>query len=1205
MQRAWLMLSLVLLMILPGMAWGQGTMGRWEMCGLSGTTSTVSPTGVNSNVTFSVLSRGAGLTGASITNGYSSTGWSTSGSLSTSNNDYYEFTITPNPGYKISISAIKIRDYKSDNNSSFDAYLRFSDDAYANNVINSWQPSNSQVNRTLNTSGVAALQNRTTAVTFRIYATDADAAGDRYILYCQGTAPGNYRGVDIDGTVTQIAYASQFISMNTGAATWCAGETRDVTVTVKNVGSAAWADAGGNDFNVGVKWNADADYFVRTDVGNLAPGATGTFTLPMTAPGTGTNNLTFDIVYVGQFWFGNTPGNSAYASPVITIAAAPAQPGAINQPANKCAGSTGNTFSISAVSGATSYTWSVTGTGWSIPSPSATTSVNVTIGTGVGTVSVTANNGSCISAARTTGNITPTTVPAQPSLITGSTTPCQGSSQTYSVTNVSGVTYTWVLPSGWTGTSATNSITVTVGATSGNVQVTPSNTCGSGTPQALAVTVSPLPAAAGTISGTTPVCQGATGVAYSVGAIANATGYVWTLPGGATIASGSNTNSITVDYSGSAVSGNITVRGTNACGNGTVSTNYAVTVNTPPVFSSHPSNQAVCASGGTAAFTVVAVDGSLTYKWQENTGSGFTDITNGGVYSGATLATLSISNPPLSMSGYTYRCVVNGNCPPEIISNPATLMVTVAPTVAVAGDDQLSLCGASTTLAANTPTVGTGAWSIQSGAGGSFGNASSPTSTFSGNAGTTYTLRWTISNPPCTASTSDVVIEFLPGPAAAGTISGTTPICAGISGVNYSVPEIAGATSYNWSYSGNGATINGNGSSVTIDFSSDVTAGNLTVKGVNDCGEGPASLNFAIAVTASPVITTNVTICTGEPGSAMTVTSNCPDLNNQNTGAKNAGTGVASGSGSGWSNLPSGVTANDNSNATSTGNSSSGNDPSQALNATGYDFSTIPSNATINGIQVTIGRYRSGGYYGNIQDNSVRLIKAGSVVGTNMGATSTNWPTSETPANYGANNDLWGTSWTIDEIKASNFGVQLIANFDNYSSRVANVDYMQITVTYSVPGNITWYTQSSGGTIVQTGTTLNPIGDAEVLAQGGIYANLSNTNTPNTYRFFAECSSTPGCRAATDFVINALPTFTVLPTHISCFDEGDGAIIITPAGGSGTGYQYRWRSRVDGSSPWSGWSGWINISEDFDNLGPADYEIQVQDSNGCIQTVCN
>jgi hypothetical protein len=91
--------------------------------------------------------------------------------------------------------------------------------------------------------------------------------------------------------------------------------------------------------------------------------------------------------------------------------------------------------------------------------------------------------------------------------------------------------------------------------------------------------VDPLPDAAGTITGTSVVTQGQTGVAYDVPTIANATGYAWTLPAGAAITSGDNTNSIMVTFGMSAVSGNISVYGTNSCGNGVVSADFPVTVN--------------------------------------------------------------------------------------------------------------------------------------------------------------------------------------------------------------------------------------------------------------------------------------------------------------------------------------------------------------------------------------------------------------------------------------------------------------------------------------------------------------------------------------------------------------------------------------------------------------------------------------------------
>ncbi len=86
-----------------------------------------------------------------------------------------------------------------------------------------------------------------------------------------------------------------------------------------------------------------------------------------------------------------------------------------------------------------------------------------------------------------------------------------------------------------------------------------------------------LPANSGTISGPAIVCQGQNSVSYSVPAINYATSYIWTLPAGAT--GTSTTNEITVNFDESAVSGNITVKGTNAFGNGTASVK-GVSVNT-------------------------------------------------------------------------------------------------------------------------------------------------------------------------------------------------------------------------------------------------------------------------------------------------------------------------------------------------------------------------------------------------------------------------------------------------------------------------------------------------------------------------------------------------------------------------------------------------------------------------------------------------
>lgn len=57
-----------------------------------------------------------------------------------------------------------------------------------------------------------------------------------------------------------------------------------------------------------------------------------------------------------------------------------------------------------------------------------------------------------------------------------------------------------------------------------------------------------------------------------------------------------------------------------------------------------------------------------SYQWQVNTGTGFANITNGGVYSGATSTKLDINNAPTSLYDYQYRCLVNGSTYSNIYS---------------------------------------------------------------------------------------------------------------------------------------------------------------------------------------------------------------------------------------------------------------------------------------------------------------------------------------------------------------------------------------------------------------------------------------------------------------------------------------------------------------------------------------------------------
>ncbi len=93
------------------------------------------------------------------------------------------------------------------------------------------------------------------------------------------------------------------------------------------------------------------------------------------------------------------------------------------------------------------------------------------------------------------------------------------------------------------------------------------------------VVINHVPGCSGAITGTTTVCQGQNSVTYTVPPITNATSYLWTLPSGAT--GTSNTNTITVDYGLTAVSGNLIVSGVNNYGAGGTS-KLMITVNSIP-----------------------------------------------------------------------------------------------------------------------------------------------------------------------------------------------------------------------------------------------------------------------------------------------------------------------------------------------------------------------------------------------------------------------------------------------------------------------------------------------------------------------------------------------------------------------------------------------------------------------------------------------
>jgi len=94
---------------------------------------------------------------------------------------------------------------------------------------------------------------------------------------------------------------------------------------------------------------------------------------------------------------------------------------------------------------------------------------------------------------------------------------------------------------------------------------------------------------------------------------------------------------------------------------------------TTPVITAQPLSGTRC-SGDTLSFAVSATT-TNTYRWQVNTGSGFTNLSDGGIYSGTGTSVLKLNSVPVNANGYMYRAVLAGTCPTSVNSNTATLVV--------------------------------------------------------------------------------------------------------------------------------------------------------------------------------------------------------------------------------------------------------------------------------------------------------------------------------------------------------------------------------------------------------------------------------------------------------------------------------------------------------------------------------------------------
>lgn len=427
--------------------------------------------------------------------------------------------------------------------------------------------------------------------------------------------------------------------------------------------------------------------------------AAGTYTITVTGVAASAANQTATLTYTIN------PGTG----PAITTS-----------PSNQtiCAGSN-TSFSITSAT-ATSFQWQVSTDGGAtfnivnnggVYSNATTATLTITGATAV----MNSYQYRCIASTTcgsTTSGIGTLSVNAAP-VITGTlqdVTLCSGASHTFCVTATgNNLTYQW--QSAPTCSSPRTNI---AGATSSCLNITNINTntaywCvvsnGCGSPVTTScVTITVVTAVAVTTQPANQiVCDGSTAT-FTVAGSGTGIIYQWQLStdGGGTWSniSGATNATYTIAAASTAMNNNrYRCQLSNAaCATPGVSNAALLTVNALPTITANPQNVTIC-SGSNTSFSVTAAGTGISYQWQQSSGGcagTWINVSNGGVYTGATTAVLTISAAPASMNGLSYRCIISGTCAPQAISSCATLTV-ISPVTITSQPVNTEVCSGSNT----------------------------------------------------------------------------------------------------------------------------------------------------------------------------------------------------------------------------------------------------------------------------------------------------------------------------------------------------------------------------------------------------------------------------------------------------------------------------------------------------------------------------
>ncbi len=804
----------------------------------------------------------------------------------------------------------------------------------------------------------------------------------------------------------------------------------------------------------------------------------------------------------------------ARGSVTVTVNNPPAAVGSITGATSPCPGS--QTYSIGSVSGASSYTWSVSG-GGSITGGQGSTAVTINWTTAGGpyTVSVTASN-SCGNTSSTTSVTVQNGPPAAVGAISGSNNPCPGS-QTYSIANVANATsYTWSVSGGGTITGGQGSTSATINwTTSGGpytVSVVATNSCGT-TSNTLSVNVQPgPPAAVGSVTGTTNPCPGSQ--TYSINAVAGATSYTWAVSAGGTITGGQGTTSATINWTAAGGPYNVSITATNSCGS--TSNTLPVTVQNGPPAAVGAITGSTNPCPGSQTYSINNVANATSYSWS---------VSAGGTITGGQGTTTITINWTSSGGPYTVSVTASNACG----SAGNSTAVTVAPpapvtTGSIAGDTSVCTGNEVYTI---TPVANATSYTWAISGGGSISNGQGTNSaTINWTTAGTYTVSVSATNN-CGSSTNAVLTVQVTSaaPTNLGAIAGPSPICHGAG--TYTVGTATGSTSYAWTV-GTPGTITGGQGSASININWPAVAGTfpVTVTATNVCGN---STTASYSVTVVDTVPLNLGAITGNNNP-------CPGTGSYSLPAVSGATGYT------WTLSGGGTIASgQGTNAIDINWTSTGGPYTLSVSAQNTCGSSVPAtlNVTVQNGSAPVAGAITG-------DTAVCPGNESYSIATVSGATGYNW----TVSNGGTITAGSGTnSITVNWTQAGGpYTVSVIVTGSCSNSQASTV---AVTVKPGAPvapgtiaGNITTCgsdTASYAVAAVPNATTYTwniSNGGTLISGQGTNAADILWAATPGTYTISVSAGNDCGTSAFTTLNVSVLPPAPVM----SSFVQGDTGV---------------------------------------------------------------